>query len=124
MRQHLTKLRTPRRLCNASRASVLALLLVLTSACVVEDNDSSLGLGSVSIGDQLIDLQKARDANAINEDEYQSAKTALLERLATDQDSDDDTRIEIRVEADNEDKDDDENDDEDSEEEQDSGFIF
>lgn len=53
------------------------------SGCVAEDNGSTLDLGSVSIGKQLIDLQKARDAGAITKPEYLKLKAELLTLVGT-----------------------------------------
>lgn len=38
----------------------------------------SLRLGDVSLGQQLIDFQRARDAGALDEGEYRRVRTALI----------------------------------------------
>ncbi len=56
--------------------------LVLTSGCL----NLQLGGGTSnrpqvpSVGQQLMDLQQARDKGAISESEYQAAKSRLLQR--------------------------------------------
>jgi len=105
-------------------------MLILTlglSGCGNQDNDI-LDLGSVSLGQQLIDLKQARTANAISEAEYQAAKSALLQKLTEDDDSDSDAED---SDSDADGSDDDSltieirsGDDQDEEEDDDSGFIF
>jgi hypothetical protein len=59
---------------------VLASAMLLLSGCV-------LGVGSgaktinqkPTLGQQLVDLQKAKDAGAINDGEFQAQKTKLLQ---------------------------------------------
>jgi hypothetical protein len=64
-------------LLNASLACALGLLL---TGCL----NLQLGGGSSkrsqppTVGQQLIDLQRARESGAINDAEYQSARTKLL----------------------------------------------
>ena len=106
-----------------SLTSVLLGMCLLLGGCYAQDNDQSFDLGAVSIGDQLIDLKKARDKGVISAEEYRQGKADLLtilDRAATfgsddsDQDSNDDS---------------DESDDDDSgaqeeEDDEDSGFMF
>jgi len=40
-----------------------------------------LDLGTVSLGQQLIDLKAARDAGAIDDAEYEAARQAILEAV-------------------------------------------
>ena len=58
--------------------SALAALLML-SGCVASIGNSGAQRGNATLGQQLIDLQKAKDAGAITESEYQTQKTRLLE---------------------------------------------
>lgn len=54
--------------------------------------NTNLDLGSVSLGQQLIDLKAARDAGAIDAAEYEATRRAILEavqRLGEDAASDD-----------------------------------
>ena len=102
-----------------SLTSVLLGMCLLLGGCYAQDNDQSFDLGAVSIGDQLIDLKKARDKGVISAEEYRQGKADLLtilDRAATfgSDDSDDDS---------------DEGDDDDSgpdkeEDDEDSGFMF
>lgn len=48
----------------------LIVFVALLSACIQENNPRTLALGDVSIGQQLIDLKSALDAQAISEAEY------------------------------------------------------
>lgn len=102
---------------------LLALLLTTLglSGCGNQDTETTLDLGSVSIGAQLIDLKKARDAGAISGQEYRALKADMLTLLnnaaALNGDDDDDDkkehRVEIRIGSDDND-----------EQEEDSGFLF
>lgn len=85
--------------------------------CFASDNDSALDLGSVSIGDQLIDLQRALEAGAISQREYLELKTDLLAVLAN-HNSEEDAEEEIEIEIEREES------DQDSDSDDDSGFLF
>lgn len=96
------------------------------------DNEVSLDLGSVSIGQQLIDLQKARNAGAISAAEFQSGKASLLLLLGNtakaiypnrDGDGDDDFDVEIVI-SDEHDASDQENAKDEDDKDEDSGFLF
>lgn len=66
----------------------VALLLVLSlglSACFNDNEERSIVLGNVSLGDQLIDLKKAHDAGAISDNEYRKMRESLVSLIA-DQD--------------------------------------
>ena len=70
----------------------IALLLVFglgLGACFNDNEERRIVLGNVSLGDQLIDLQKAHEAGAISNQEYRQMREALV-NLVTDQDRDDD----------------------------------
>lgn len=59
------------------RAGAL-LVLALLGGCWNGDNDS-IRLGDVSLGQQLLDLQRARDAGAIDEAEYRRLRSHFME---------------------------------------------
>lgn len=62
-------------------ARVGALLLIISlGGCWNGDNDS-IHLGDVSVGQQLIDLQRAREAGAIDEAEYQRLRSHFMALL-------------------------------------------
>ncbi len=67
-----------KRLLLAVSASIAA--MVLLNGCII----FSLGGGSktentkATVGQQLIDLQKARDTGAINEQDYQAQRAKIL----------------------------------------------
>ncbi len=111
------------------RASPLLVLLLTTlclSGCGNGDNKSTLDLGSVSIGAQLIDLKKARDAGAISGKEYRTLKANML-ALVNDAATLNDNR-EPSDDAQSSDSDGDGDGDDDNPHEQheddDSGFLF
>ena len=87
-------------------ATGLTLLAVLTlGGCVTEDNDPSVSLGDVSLGEQLIDLKKARDSGAISAEEYRRMKeqlVTLLEGGATGER--DDLELLIQIDADHDER--------------------
>lgn len=56
----------------------LAAVLGLSGCVATIGNRDGKGNGSVTLGQQLIDLQKAKDAGAITEAEYQAQKSKLL----------------------------------------------
>lgn len=59
------------------RHLILVACLALLAGCFNGGN-SNISLGDVSLGQQLIDLQRALDEEAITEDEYESAKAQLM----------------------------------------------
>ena len=59
-------------------ALALATLLGL-SGCVAAIGNRDAHAGSGTLGQQLIDLQKAKEAGAITEAEYQAQKARLLD---------------------------------------------
>ena len=76
--------------CSAMlRALVLLTPLVLLTACSNEAN-TELHFGSVSVGQQLIDLEAARKAGAISDTEFQDAKSSILRVVEEVADSIDD----------------------------------
>ena len=67
-----------------SIASLLALgfLAFTLSGCVIAMGNRDLGQprnNPATLGQQLSDLKKARDAGALSEDEYQAQRKKLLE---------------------------------------------
>jgi hypothetical protein len=59
-------------------ATVLLLTALLLNGCIAIGNrDAQQGHGT--LGQQLIDLQKARDAGALSDSEYQTQKARLLQ---------------------------------------------
>jgi len=62
-------------LLNAALA--LPALLLLNGCIAIGNRDAQRP--NATLGQQLIDLQKARDTGAINDAEYQSQKSKLLE---------------------------------------------
>jgi uncharacterized protein YceK len=56
---------------------LLSLCVVFLSGCVAIGNHDGHH-GSTTLGQQLIDLQKARDAGALSEAEYQTQRAKLL----------------------------------------------
>ena len=56
----------------------LIVFVALLAACVQENNPRTLALGDVSIGQQLIDLKSALDAEAISEAEHLLIKENLI----------------------------------------------
>jgi hypothetical protein len=59
------------------RTIMIAVGLMLTGGCWNGDNDT-ISLGSVSIGQQMIDLQAALEQDAISQAEYDRLKSALM----------------------------------------------
>lgn len=65
---------------NLLLLAALAALVVTTSGCVVALGNSGTpkGGGSATMGQQLTDLKKARDAGALSESEYEAQRQKLL----------------------------------------------
>jgi hypothetical protein len=59
-------------------ALALAAILGLSGCVAAIGNRDGKANGNVTLGQQLIDLQKAKDANAMTEAEYQTQKAKLL----------------------------------------------
>jgi hypothetical protein len=59
-------------------ALALAAILGLSGCVAAIGNRDGKGNSNATLGQQLIDLQKARDANAMTEAEYQTQKAKLL----------------------------------------------
>jgi hypothetical protein len=62
---------------SLSLASTLLLTLVLLGGCWNGGN-TSVRLGDVSLGQQLIDLKRALDEGAMTAEEYEQTKQTLL----------------------------------------------
>jgi hypothetical protein len=62
----------------APASLVLSAMLILTG-CVAAIGNRGTDRGGNTLGQQLIDLQKAKDAGAITEAEYQAQKARLLD---------------------------------------------
>jgi hypothetical protein len=71
------------------RAVLLTLVVATSTGCWNSENQS-IHLGDVSLGQQLIDLKEALDADALTQDEYDTAHALLLSgaRLCEDDDED------------------------------------
>lgn len=63
------------------RKLIVLAVLVLLGGCFNGGN-SNVHLGDVSLGQQLIDLQRALDEGAITEAEFADAKASLLSLTA------------------------------------------
>ncbi len=62
-------------------SSTSTLLMVLSlCGCVVASGGKRESYTSPTLGQQLVDLQKARDSGAISDAEYQAQKQKLLEK--------------------------------------------
>lgn len=56
----------------------LLLSVVGLGGCWNQGNNSHIELGDISLGQQLIDLKRALEAEALTPQEYESAKQSLL----------------------------------------------
>ena len=61
--------------------AMIALLVGLTG-CWNEPRNISIRFGDVSLGQQMIDLKRAFEEQALTEEEYEQARAALLEMVA------------------------------------------
>jgi len=101
---------------------LVGLVLSLTG-CNTEQSTNTVNLGSVSIGTQLIDLKKARDAGALSGSEYKQLKNDLLKLIANASANTTDNAPEENVSADPV-SDEKKTDTETEAEDDDSGFLF
>ncbi len=69
------------------RVLILACVLMM-SGCIDSQNGRSVHLGDVSLGQQLMDLKAALDAEAIDEEEYEELKAVLIDAASACGDSD------------------------------------
>ncbi len=63
---------------NVAALLLLSTLLLLNGCIAIGNRDAQRP--NATLGQQLIDLQKARDTGAISETEYQIQKARLLDR--------------------------------------------
>ena len=112
--------------------AALTLGLCLMLGGCFNQQEVTTSLGSVSIGQQLIDLKKARDSGSLTRSEYEQSKEALLNMLQSigddedieyDDDDDDDRKNRRKNGSGADDEDDDKDDDDDDDDEK-SGFLF
>lgn len=110
---------------TVSFPGLVLICLVLGLVGCNAETTSTVDLGSVSIGTQLIDLKKAHDAGAITGSEYQKLKNDLL-TLVGDVNSEDTAQQETPTEpeSDQQETDNDDDDDDDHDDDDDSGFLF
>ena len=57
------------------------LLLLLTTSCVMWNRGTLVLARHISIGQEFIDLQEARDRGAISEEEYEDLRGKLMEQV-------------------------------------------
>ena len=57
---------------------MISFIALVTAGCVQENNPRNLRMGDVTLGQQLIDLKKALEAEAISDAEYQQMKAGLV----------------------------------------------
>lgn len=76
------------------------------SGCFNDNEERRVVLGDVSLGDQLIDLKKAHEAEAISDKEYQQLRKGLItmitEQQASDRDDDDDDEVAEEIDGEDE----------------------
>ena len=56
--------------------------IVILSGCAVGNDATFHQTRTISIGQELIDLQKAKDSNIITDEEFEKAKQALLDNVS------------------------------------------
>jgi PBP1b-binding outer membrane lipoprotein LpoB len=61
-----------------STSLVLALAFLLTGCIVLDVHSGRTAKAKPTVGQQLVDLQKARDTGAISEAEYQTQREKVL----------------------------------------------
>jgi hypothetical protein len=72
---------------------LLAGTLLLSGGCFNESQATKVHLGTVSLGQQLMDLQKARDEDAISDAEFRKLRRkiiAAIDAIELEDDDDDD----------------------------------
>ena len=75
------------------RLTAVFLCLTLLSGCYQENNPRNLRMGDVTLGQQLIDLKKALDAEAIDEEEYETMKDNLVNAASMCDSAEDDDEV-------------------------------
>jgi hypothetical protein len=63
-------------------ACLLVCLAAILTGCVAAIGNGDTGPGRATLGQQLVDLQKAKDAGAITDSEFQEQKERLLRKTA------------------------------------------
>jgi len=71
-----------------NRKVLLVAIIVLFSAGCWNGENTSINLGTVSIGQQLIDLKRALDEGAMTQEEYDQTKQTLLKLNSVCQNTD------------------------------------
>lgn len=56
--------------------------MAILSGCAIGNDPTLYHTRTVSIGQELIDLQKARDSQVITEEEFKKAKKELLDNIS------------------------------------------
>jgi len=69
------------RLLRPTLALTAATGLLLTAGCVIGNSGKLVLSRHISVGQELIDLQRARDEGAITEEEYELIKGKLMEMV-------------------------------------------
>ena len=59
-------------------AAAFAVAVLITSGCIAAIGNREPPRSSATLGQQLIDLQKARDTGALTESEYQAQREKFL----------------------------------------------
>ncbi len=66
-----------------NRAAISLVVLALVSGCCGSSKTTKVETltPTKTVGEQMLDLQKARDTGAISEEEYKKAKQDILDKL-------------------------------------------
>lgn len=90
-----------------TRSLGILLLTVGLSACGIDSSQTNNSLGSVSIGQQLMDLKAAQEEGLLSEREYKTLRKKLLRTLSRSlaKEKDDDDRGDLDDDGDEEDED-------------------
>ena len=67
---------------NLNKALSVIFSIVILSGCAVGNDPTFHYTRTISIGQELIDLQKAKDSNAITDEEFEKAKKELLDNVS------------------------------------------
>lgn len=74
---------------------LLAGTLLLSSGCFNDSHGTNINLGTVSLGQQLMDLKTARDEEAISDAEFRKLRRKIInaiDAIELEDDDDDDRR--------------------------------
>ena len=90
-----------------TRSLGILLLTVGLLACGIDSSQTNNSLGSVSIGQQLMDLKAAQEEGLLSEREYKTLRKKLLRALSRSlaKEKDDDDRGDLDDDGDDEDED-------------------